>query len=138
MLPGILGCGVALAGLPRQAHSQDVRGLEGDGDLAGAEEGQGGHGHVGQVGGRHLQAREVLIPAWMPLFMIKIFQTAFAVAFSVLKLIYCTSQIKDPQEGGELRISLVQELVGSPLPEAHPAVGPAGRQEGSAGVRRQT
>ena len=49
-----------------------------------------------------------------------------------------TSQIKDPQDGGELRISLVQELVGTPLPEAHPAVGPAGRQEGPAGVRRQT
>ena len=61
-----------------------------------------------------------------------------AVAFSLQKLIYCTSQIKDPQESGELCISLVQELVGSPLPEAHPAVGPAGRQEGSAGVRRQT
>ena len=77
VLPGILGHGVALAGLLRQAHSQDMRGLQGDGNLAGAKEGQGGHRHVGQVGGRHLQAREVLIPAWMPLFMIKIFQTAF-------------------------------------------------------------
>ena len=34
-----------------------------------------------------------------------------------------------------LEFSLVQELVGAPLPEAHPAVGPAGRQQAAAAVR---
>ena len=57
VLPRILGRGIALARLLRQAYPQHVGRLQSDGDLVGAQEGQGGDGHVGQVDGRHLRVR---------------------------------------------------------------------------------